>query len=128
MDSAAPIERGPSNSMTSGSRIATRYVFEARILIRLHRGSQSLAVPGWARDLSESGLGAFVAEGLVVGEAVSLEIPLPASGKEVIPAKVTRQLGTQYGFQFTALSAEQRSSIRTALKGHSVVPHSDVER
>ena len=127
MDFAA-IERGPSNSMTSDSRIATRYVFESRIRIRLHRGSQSLAVPGWARDLSESGLGAFVAEGLVVGESVSLEIPLRASGKETIPAKVTRQLGTQYGFQFTALSAEQRSSIRTALMGHPAIPYSDLKR
>jgi len=126
MDSAALTEREPTKSLTPDSRIATRYVFESRILIRLHRGSQSLAVPGWARDLSESGLGAFVAEGLVVGELVSLEIPLPASRKEVIPAKVTRQLGTQYGFQFTALSAEQRSSIRSALKSQPSIPYSNV--
>jgi hypothetical protein len=114
--------------MTSDSRIAIRYVFESRILIRLHRGSQSLAVSGWARDLSESGLGAFVAEGLAIGELVSLEIPLPTSGKEVIPSTVTRQLGTQYGFQFTALSAEQRSSIRAALQGHPVIPFAEVNR
>ena len=114
--------------MTSDSRIATRHVFESRILIRLCRGSQKLALHGWARNLSASGLGAFVAQGLLVGESVSLEIPLPASGKEVIPAKVTRQLGTLYGFQFTALSAEQRSSIRTTLEGQPVVPYSDANR
>ena len=124
MDSTALIERGPSNSMTSDSRIATRYVFESRILIRLCRGSQKLAIQGWARNLSESGLGAFVAQGLVVGEAVLLEIPLSASGKQVIPAVVTRQLGTLHGFQFTALSAEQRSSIRATLEGQPVVPYS----
>lgn len=104
--------------MTSDSRIATRHEFESRILIRLCRGSQRLALHGWARDLSESGLGAFVAHGLMVGELVSLEIPLATSGKQVIPAIVTRQLGTQYGFRFTALSAGQRSRIRTALMGH----------
>ena len=87
-----------------------------------------MALHGWARDLSESGLGAFVAEGLVVGEAVSLEIPLAASGKQVIPAIVTRQLGTQYGFRFTALSPEQRSSIRAALKVQPAVPYSDLKR
>ena len=128
MGSAALTERGLSNSMTSDSRIATRYVFESRILIRLCRGSHRLTLHGWARDLSESGLGAFVAQELVVGESVSLEIPLSASGKEVIPAKVTRLLGTQYGFQFSALSAEQRSSIRTALMGHSAIPYSDAKR
>jgi hypothetical protein len=126
MGSPELTERGLSNSMTSDCRIATRYVFESRILIRLCRGNQRLALHGWARDLSESGLGAFVAQGLVVGESVSLEIPLSASGKEVIPAKVTCQLGTQYGFQFTALSEEQRSSIRTALMGHPTIPYSDV--
>jgi hypothetical protein len=115
------------DSMTSDSRIATRHVFESRILIRLHRDGQQLAVPGWARDLSESGLGAFVAEGLALGESVSLEIPLP-SGVEVIPANVARQLGTQYGFQFTALSAEQRCSVRAAIKGHPAIPHFDLKR
>ena len=123
MDSAA-IERGPSNSMTSDSRIATRYVFESRILIRLCRGSQKLALNGWARDLSESGLGAFVAQGLLVGESVSLEIPLSEHGKQVIAAVVTRQLGTLYGFKFTALSAEQRFSIRASLEGDPLVPYS----
>ena len=128
MDSAALTEQGPSNPLASDSRIAIRYAFESRILIRLCRGSQKLALHGWARDLSESGLGAFVAEGLVMGESVSLEIPLSAFGKQVIPAKVTRQLGTQYGFQFTALSAEQRSSVRSALMGHSAIPCSDGKR
>ena len=128
MDSPALTERRSSNSTTSDSRIATRYVFESRISIRLRRVSQRLALHGWARDLSESGLGAFVGEGLVVGESVSLEIPLSASGKQVIPAIVTRQLGTQYGFQFTALSAEQRSSIRTAVMGHPTIPYPDIKR
>ena len=98
-----------ADCMNSDNRIAARYVFESRILIRICRGSQNLAAQGWARDLSESGLGAFVAENLVIGELVTLQIPLGASGKEVIAAKVSRQVGTQYGFQFTALSAEQRA-------------------
>ncbi len=47
----------------------------------------------------------------------TLEIPLPGSGQHVIPAKVVRALGSEYGFQFTASSAEQRTQIRTTLKG-----------
>ena len=109
--------------MNSGDRIAARYVFESRILIRFCRGSQKSAAQGWARDLSESGLGAFIAENLVVGEPVTLQIPLGISGNEVIPAKVTRQLGTQYGFQFTALSAEQRLGIQSALKAGTAIPY-----
>jgi hypothetical protein len=40
----------------------------------------------------------------------------------VIPAKVVRALGTEYGFQFTALSAEQRRQIRAALKERPAIP------
>mgnify|MGYP002403216713 CR=1 FL=1 len=110
--------------MNSDNRIAVRHVFESRILIRFCRGSQKFAAQGWARDLSESGLGAFVAENLVIGEMVMLQIPLGGSGKDMIAAKVSRQVGTQYGFQFTALSAAQRLCIKAALKGQKEIPHS----
>jgi PilZ domain-containing protein len=107
------------------NRIATRHVFEGRILIRFCRGSQKFAVSGWARDLSESGLGAFVAEHLSIGELVTLQIDLGLSEKQVVTAKVSRELGTQYGFQFTALSAEQRLVIQSALKGQKEIPYWD---
>jgi hypothetical protein len=98
-------------------------MFETRIRIRLQRDSQTLTLQGWVRNLSESGRGAFVAEALVLGEFVTLEIPLPDSDKQVIPAKVVRALGTEYGFQFTALSAEQRTRIRATLKGQQAIPY-----
>src|SRR5215472_9127053 len=104
--------------MTSDIRIAPRHIFEARILVRLCRHQWNSAVSGWARDLSESGLGAFVVEELKVGERVMLSVPLSPSGNEEITACVARQVGTtQYGFQFTALSPEQRAAIKTILEG-----------
>jgi PilZ domain len=84
-----------------------------------------MAVHGWVRDLSVSGLGAFVAEQLLVGETVTLLLSLPTSGKQEIPARVARQLGTQYGFQFTGLSKEQRAAIRAALGRQPAIPYSD---
>lgn len=71
---------------------------------------------GWTRDISETGLSAFVAQGLTTGEVVTLEIPVPSSRWIKVPAKVARCLGTQYGFQFTALAAEQRAEIRHAVR------------
>jgi PilZ domain len=52
-----------------------------------------------------------------------LEIPLPDAARHDIPAQVVRALGTEYGFQFTALSVEQRQQIQTALQGHPVIPY-----
>ncbi len=111
------------------NRIAPRYSFELRIRIRLQHGDQTRVVGGWARDISETGVGAFVAEELEVGEHVILEIPLAKNVKLTVPAKVARSLGTEvpakvarslgteYGFTFTALSAEQRAHILSAVQG-----------
>ena len=104
-------------------RIVPRYVFETRVQICLERHGQKLTLPGWTRDLSESGVSAFVAQGLLLGELVTLEIPLPQTGKEAIPARVARSRGTEYGFQFTALSAEQRVRIQATLKGQPAIPY-----
>lgn len=104
-------------------RIAPRHAIEARISIRFQRGNRTMSVSGWMRDLSESGLGAFVAARLAVGEDVTLLLSFSASGKHEIPARVARQLGTQYGFQFLALSRKQRDMIRTVLIGQPVIPY-----
>jgi hypothetical protein len=66
--------------------------------------------------MSETGLCAFVARSLIIGETVTLEIPLAPLRRLRIPAKVARCVGTQYGFQFTALSHNQRADIQSAVK------------
>ena len=111
-----------SDSPADPNKVSPRHVFEVRIQLNFQRDQRKLSRPGWVRDLSESGLRAFVAEALLLDEAVILEIPLPDSNKQVIPAKVVRVLGTEYGFQFTALSAEQRCALQAVLNGRPVVP------
>jgi len=81
---------------------------------------------GWARDISESGISAFVAQELSVGELVTLEVPLDKSTELVISAKVARNLGTQYGFQFLALSAEQRAQIVGVTRGKAAIAVSNL--
>jgi hypothetical protein len=101
----------------ASNRIASRYVFEIRFRIRVIQGTYERLVGGWSRDLSESGLAAFVAEELQVGDKVVLELPIAGEKKLAIPARVARRLGTQYGFQFTALGMEQRRTLQQAMRG-----------
>ncbi|MGB9236867.1 MAG: PilZ domain-containing protein [Terriglobales bacterium] len=109
-----------SNEHTEAtSRIAPRYQFEARITI--HK-SDKTATEGWARDLSETGLGAFVGDQLLVGETVTLTFRLTDSVKLVIPAQVVVAVGTRYGFRFMALSAKQREQISKATRQRPVIP------
>ena len=108
----------------SEGRISSRHVFETRIGIRLQRGGNDLSLEGWTRNLGEGGLNAFVAYSLQRGETVTLEIAFSGTSKQDIPAQVVRTLGTEYGFQFTALSVEQRAQIQAALKEHPAISHS----
>ena len=96
-------------------RIATRYRYEGRIAIRLQSGESREA---WARDISESGMGAFVAHALAPHETVVLTFRLSDSVRLTLPAEVVKVDGTRYGFRFTALSAQQRADIQAAFKGH----------
>ena len=113
---------GGDSSPQLSKRIVPRFEFEARFRIELNRVGEPLLTEGWARDLSESGVGAFVAAPLLVGEMATLTIPLPTGEELVIPAKVRRNLGTQYGFEFTALSAEQRKQIADVLAASHALP------
>lgn len=97
----------------NADRIASRHAFERWISIHREQGS----IKGWTRDISESGLSAFIAQVLMPGEAVVLEITLQDMDPLKVPARVVRTLGTEYGFQFTALSSGQRDQIRAALDG-----------
>ncbi len=112
----SPLHRGTK-------RIVPRFPFEARVKVRIDRSGTILETEGWTRDLSESGLGAFVAAPIFVGESAILQIPMPNGHELVVPAKVTRKSGTQYGFRFTALSAQQRSQISRAVTGKSAIPY-----
>ena len=112
-----------STAQAKAKRIVPRYPFEARFKIKIDRPEGTLETEGWARDLSESGLGAFVAAPIQLGESATLRIPLSHGREMVVPAKVTRIIGTQYGFQFTALSAEQRDLILRAVAGKKAIPY-----
>ena len=120
MRSQMPLQ--PSKPPTDSTRIASRYTFETRIKIRLKRSSGELMVGGWARDISESGIGAFVAEELVPEEQIELEVPFADGITLTLPARVSRNLGTQYGLMFTALSLEQRRHIQAAMSGKAPLP------
>jgi len=114
---------GKAGNALGAERIVPRHHFEARVKIEIKRGQEIVSTEGWARDLSESGMGAFVGFEMFVGEHTTLRIPLSRHVELVVPATVTRNLGTEYGFQFTALSGPQRDHIRKALAASKVIPY-----
>ena len=81
-----------------------------------------MVTEGWARDRSESGLGAFVGRELDRGETVLLTFRLSDFERLSVPAQVVVAEGTRYGFRFLALSAEQREHIRKATRERAMIP------
>ncbi len=111
-----------SNKPAGVERILPRHQFEARVKIEVVREHKTRVTDGWARDLSENGLGAFVGAELFIGETATLRIPLRNEDELLIPAQVARKVGTEYGFQFTALSPMQRDQIRSVLATSKIIP------
>lgn len=64
-----PVSRTQLGQHAGAARIVPRYQFEARFKIELECFPQTLVTERWARDLSESGLGAFVVMHLLVRRA-----------------------------------------------------------
>jgi len=102
-------------------RISPRYVFEGRFRISVQRNSTSLVCEGRARDISESGLGAFVGQTLSLNEFVTLTLPVPGLEKASLRAIVSRAVGTEYGFQFITLSPAQRSRIQALVQARTPI-------
>jgi hypothetical protein len=103
-------------------RISPRYVFEARFRISVQRNGKNLVFEGRARDISESGMGAFVGQTLSLDELVTLTIPVPGLEKASLRGKVSRAVGTEYGFQFITLSPLQRSFIQILVEKRTPIP------
>lgn len=75
-------------------------------------------LPGRALNLSERGMAVVLAGELKKGESVGVEFRLPSMAEPMrTRAAVRHQDSLLYGFEFTAISAQQRNAIRSWAKG-----------
>jgi hypothetical protein len=86
-----------------------RYRYSAPITVLASDGS---LVPGITLEISESGLSAVFGVPLRVGDTT--EVGLVAGGKA--SARIRRNLGKVYGFEFLGLTTEQAEQIRDKCK------------
>ncbi len=86
-------------------------------LLKLTRraGSKDVAVYGRVRDVGEKGLGAVIAEEVLVGEAVRLRFDLPERKGFEVQAVVRYRRGFHYGFEFLHISQADSAQIRHAM-------------
>jgi c-di-GMP-binding flagellar brake protein YcgR len=104
-----------SSPVFGGRRRFARHRLESRLLVTEAREGLARAVQGRIRDLSEGGLGCFVAGDLEPGQIVLVEFPLPKSRQDlVLRARVLRHATSHYGFEFLQVSPAVLEEIRAA--------------
>ncbi len=102
--------------MVDPKRISGRFEFRIEFGGVFQRYGKEVSFRGWSRDLSESGMGAYVPVELREGQFVNLDLPLePGAPNLCVAAKVRRAQGFEYGFEFVTLSAAQRAAIASAV-------------
>jgi c-di-GMP-binding flagellar brake protein YcgR len=98
-----------------GRRRFARHRLESRLLVTEARQGSTRAVQGRIRDLSEGGVGCFVAGDLEPGQIVVVEFPLPKGRQDlVLRARVLRHAASHYGFEFLQVSPTVLEEIREA--------------
>lgn len=99
-----------------------RYRAEFRVTVSYLFGNKHQKIEGHCRDLSQAGIGILLAEELATGEVVGLSFLFPGSAVPwEVRAVVRYRRGYQYGFEFLALTAEQRTSLGNYLIGKEQV-------
>ncbi len=103
-------------TMVDPKRISGRFEFRIEFGGIVRRYGKEISFRGWSRDLSESGMGAYVPVELREGEVVDLDLPLESGAPKLrVAAKVRRAQGFEYGLEFVTLSATQRAAITSAV-------------
>jgi hypothetical protein len=89
--------------------------FRVDLKVELYRTGEQRPRRGRSSDLSEGGLGGIMVADMPVGETLTLEfVGAPLLRPVKVQAVVRNRVGFRYGFEFLALSREQRALIHAA--------------
>ena len=77
-------------------------------------------IPGYARNISDSGMGAFIPAQLPLGHTVEIEFSLPRSSQNVMARAIVRAVNKfHYGLEFVALEETAREQLRNIAQSHA---------
>ena len=108
-------DRRPNLPPTPNPRRFHRYSADIRISIVVFRPHGSASMWGRSTELGEDGIGATLTGEIEPGEVVSMELSLPVTPLPLRLRAITRYRdGLRHGFEFLALSADQRAMLQRA--------------
>ena len=104
-------------------RRVPRFRIQAPLDVKVSRSGVSDTVPGRSVNVCERGIAAMLAGELVPGETVEVEVQLSSTSAMLRTTATVRYLDKlRCGFEFTELSADQRTAIRDWAKTEKAEP------
>jgi len=101
-----------SNPNPATARRFPRYALDVRLTVHVFRTGETISLWGRSGELGLDGIGGTLTGEIEPGEVVSMEVALPlAAGPLKIRAIVRYRMGLRHGFEFLALSEDQRESV-----------------
>jgi len=108
--SASGAQEGPQ---PPNPRRFARYPADIRIDAQVFRPTGTVSLWGRSSEIGEDGIGGTLTAEVEPGEVVSMEITLPTTKRSMkFRALVRYRIGLRHGFEFLALSREQRNALR----------------
>jgi len=102
-----------SKPTKQSARRYPRYPVDMRISVEIFRSGETTALWGRSNELGEDGIGGTLTGELEPGEVVSMELSLPLAAYPLkLRALVRYRIGLRHGFEFLAMSDEQRDVLR----------------
>ncbi len=96
----------------SARRRFPRYSLDIRITMQLFREGEVISLWGRTNEMGRDGIGATLTGQLQQGEVVTMELTLPRCSRAIkIRALVRYRDGLRHGFEFLALTADQRRIV-----------------
>lgn len=109
MDGSDPKQRADSQ----GPRRFPRYQVDIRVSLQVFRTNGTVSLWGRSTELGEDGIGVTLTGEVEPGEVVSMELCLPAASHPMkLRALVRYRTGLRHGFEFLALSSQQKDGLR----------------
>jgi PilZ domain len=102
----------PQPAPARNKRRYPRYPLDVRVSVSVFRAEGLSHLWGRSTELGADGIGSTLTGDLEPGEVVSMEFQLPLSASALkLRAIVRYRYGLHYGFEFLAITQEQRHSI-----------------
>ncbi len=102
--------------MTEDARRWNRYHVDLRVKVVTGAATNNRDYFGRGSDISEGGMRVFVPAELAIGDAITIEVPLPYSEQKLaIRGVIRNRLGFSYGIEYacTTTPAEREQIART---------------